>query len=310
MSDSMASTATDPRPGNPGSDDPGRVEDNTIEPTVNNILDFDPLGTFIAEHTELFKSCPSWEDFVRLVHGPSSLQDNLSKLPHAAGEFLESLHVHGVPCVLSDAPWDSSTLDARVALGCHRSARDHAAFIRKEMAEFVSEGFYTVLPYSLIRDLPGLRLSPLGVKEERDRRPRLVVDHTWYGVNGHTIEYTPKEAMQFGGALHRILHYIHHSDPRYGPVYLAKYDIKDGFYRMMLRPDHAPSLAVILPTYPGEEPMIAIPLVLTMGWINSPPSFCAMSETVCDMTAARSYRRHAPPHRLEHHAAEHDDISQ
>ena len=75
-----------------------------------------------------------------------------------------------------------------------------------------------------------------------------------FGVNGHTVEYTTKEAMQFGGALYRILHMIRHADPKYGPVYLAKYDIKDGFYRMMLRPDDAPRLAVILPTYPGEEP--------------------------------------------------------
>lgn len=195
-----------------------------------------------------------------------------------------------------------------MAQGCHRSANEHKAFIREEMSDFMDNGFYAVLPYSKVRLLPGLRLSPLGIKEERDRRPRLVVDHTWHGVNDSTIEYTTKEAMQFGGALYRILSRVHHADPRYGPTYVAKYDIKDGFYRMHVRPEHTLSLAVILPQYNGEEPMVAIPLVLTMGWVNSPPSFCAMSETACDLANARVYRRHAPPHRLEHLASTHDAI--
>jgi hypothetical protein len=34
---------------------------------------------------------------------------------------------------------------------------------------------------------------------------------------------------------------IYHADPKYGPVYLAKYDIKDGFYRMMISAMHWPS---------------------------------------------------------------------
>ena len=53
--------------------------------------------------------------------------------------------------------------------------------------------------------------------------------------------------------------------------------------------------------------MVAVPLVLTMGWINSPPTFCAVTETACDIANDRMYRRHAPIHRLEHLAATHDD---
>lgn len=120
-----------------------------------------------------------------------------------------------------------------MARGCHRSANEHKAFIRDEMADFVESGFYAVLPYSKVRHLPGLRLSPLGIKEERDRRARLVVDHTWFLVNQNTLELTPKEAMQFGGALYRVLYRVHHADARYGPVYLAKFDVKDGYYRMI-----------------------------------------------------------------------------
>ena len=295
-----------------GSPPPPPGGDALEPPSINRLANVsenpeDRLGELIASCTTMFDDSESWEAFVKQVHGPSSLQDNMENLPHPAGEFLASLHEHGAPCVQSDEDWSLELLDERMAHGCHRSANEHRDFIRGEMADFVDAGFYAVLPYSKVRHLPGLRLSPLGIKEERDRRARLVVDHTWFLVNKHTLEYTTKEAMQFGGALYRVLYQIYHADPKYGTTYLAKYDVKDGFYRVMIRPEHALAMTVILPTYEGEEPMVAVPLVLTMGWINSPPTFCAVTETACDIANDRMYRRYAPIHRLEHLAATHDD---
>ena len=168
------------------------------------------------------------------------------------------------------------------------------------MAVFIGNGFWVVLPYDLVKDLPGLFPSPLGCKEERERRPRLVCDHTFFGLNQCTYLRTPEEAMQFGGALGRILYLIRHAHPGWGPILLSKYDIKDGFYRMFLEADDCPRLAVTLPHYGGEEPLVAIPLVCTMGWAESPPTFCAMSETVCDLANALNEQPDAAPHRLEH----------
>ena len=45
-----------------------------------------------------------------------------------------------------------------------------------------------------------------------------------------------------------------------------------------------------------------------MGWVNSPPLFCSLTETICDLANARMYRRHAPPHRQESLAARDDVI--
>ena len=163
------------------------------------------------------------------------------------------------------------------------------------MADFCERGFWAVLPFDSVKDLEELKLSPSAVKPERDRRPRLIIDHTWFGVNAATEEYVAKEVMQFGNALPRILHRVHHSNPAFGPVYLAKFDISDGFYRMATNPKQAPNLAVIMPPYDGEPQLVAIPLVCTMGWDNSPPSFCAMSETVADLANSRMFRHHTPP---------------
>ena len=51
-----------------------------------------------------------------------------------------------------------------------------------------------------------------------------------------------------------------------------KVDLSDGFYRVNLNIDDIPKLGVAFPTEPGQEPLIALPLVLPMGWKNSPPN--------------------------------------
>ena len=52
----------------------------------------------------------------------------------------------------------------RMERGCHRSATEHKAFVRDEMANFGENGFWVVLPYITVKNMPGLRLPPLGIK--------------------------------------------------------------------------------------------------------------------------------------------------
>ena len=90
--------------------------------------------------------------------------------------------------------------------------------------------------------------------------------------------------MQFGRTLHRILQKIIKANPRFGPVYLCKIDLADGFYRIWLLDRDIPKMAVTLPMH--NKHILAFPLVLPMGWKNSPPFFCAATETITDMTNA------------------------
>lgn len=257
------------------------------------------LGTFVQQAVDLLDQCSSWEQFVVTSHGPTHLQDGLENLNHPAAEYLASLQEHGCPVYYDDPDWTLEELDAAVEKGCNRSAEFHRDFIAEEMVEFGESGFWTILPYDRVRHLPGLRLSPAQIKEERDRKPRFISDHKSWGANAHTLKIAPPEAMQFGGALYRLAYHIRHADPAHGPVYIAKFDIKDGFYRVHLRPEHCVRLAVVLPKYPGLPPLVAVPLSLTMGWTESPPTFTSVTESACDVTNNRMYRRHAPPHRLE-----------
>ena len=54
-----------------------------------------------------------------------------------------------------------------------------------------------------------------------------------------------------------------------------------------------------------------MPIATTMGWVQSPPTFSAMSKTVCDLTNERFRQspRHAPPHRLKGMAEQQDHLA-
>jgi len=111
--------------------------------------------------------------------------------------------------------------------------------------------------------------------------------------------------MQFGQALERLITAIVHANPRYGPVKLIKVDISDGFYRIWLRPQDVPKLGVSFPSAPGEPPLVAFPLVLPMGWTESPPYFCSVTETIADTANRRLLRQQVGPnHRLEIHTTD------
>jgi len=124
--------------------------------------------------------------------------------------------------------------------------------------DMVAKNFWIVLPYDYVKELEGLHISPMGVGPQHERRPRIIVDYSFYDLNANTVKHAPPEAMQFGRALERLLAQIVHANPRYGPVQLIKVDIADGFYRVKVQTDDIPKLAVALPTAEGEIPLVAL----------------------------------------------------
>ena len=60
---------------------------------------------------------------------------------------------------------------------------------------------------------------------------------------------------------------------------MAKWDVKDGFWRLQCQHGEEYNLAYVLPQQKGAPPILMIPTSLQMGWIKSPGYFCAASET-------------------------------
>ena len=237
------------------------------------------------------------------ARGHSNISAAVRTIKHKAGRLLEHLRVRGASVPTATAPWDAHQYDEAIRRGAHQSSQGERKFVATEMLDFCEQGYWIVVPFSAVRTLPNLRISPLGVVPQRDRRPRLIVDYTFSGLNAQTVPLAPREAMQFGRALQRVLSRIVHSDPRFGPVQMAKIDIADGFYRVWVQIEDLPKLGVALPSYSDQEAMVAFPLALPMGWVESPPYFTALTETACDLANALltedTDRRLRRPHRLE-----------
>ena len=107
-------------------------------------------------------------------------------------------------------------------------------------------------------------------------------------VTGSTVKTALQGAIgQMGHALSRIIHPFAEADDN-SIIFLAKWDIKDGFWRLDCEEGQAWNFAYVLPP---DQPATAVELVvstsLQMGWIKSPPYFCTASETARDVAAHR-----------------------
>jgi hypothetical protein len=214
------------------------------------------------------------------------MPDDIAAIPHPAGRLLNYLRNHGAPVKMSTKPWSDAQKEQAIRRGPHKSAREHGQFLAEEMSTMCARGQWMVLPYSLVKSLPNLRISPLGVVPQHDRRPRTIVDYSFYGINDDTLQLSPDDSMQFGHALDRVLHKIVHADPRHGPVHMIKVDVADGFYRLWAAIQDIPALGVAFPSGPDGVPLVAFPLTLPMGWLSSPPNFCTLTETITDLANA------------------------
>ena len=259
----------------------------------------DELGKQVKNDCMLLQN-HSVEELFRLRQGRGDLT-SLYKLAHHPAYFILKQYARrGAPVGLKTAPWTNGRKDAAIARGPHKSAYDFQDFLRTELLDMVRKHTWMVLPYRVVRHLKNLRVSPIGVVPQHERRPRPIVDYSFSKVNGETITLAPDDAMQFGRALERIITQIVKADQRFGPVKFIKIDIADGFYRIWVRAEDIPKLGVAIPHLDGEEPLVAFPLALPMGWTQSPPYFCAMTETVADLANERIAQHHVPPpHRLE-----------
>jgi hypothetical protein len=87
--------------------------------------------------------------------------------------------------------------------------------------------------------------------------------------------------MQFGKAQERMLQAPMKANPKFRTVKAYKVDIGDGFYRVPVATSGVLKLRVLLPEMPSfSERMVAFPLVLLMGWTESPPFFCKFTKLV------------------------------
>ena len=142
---------------------------------------------------------------------------------------------------------------------------------------------------------PELKISPVALIPHKSRDYRAILDLSFSlrlesgksipSVNEASEKTAPRGAIdQMGHALKRVIYAMAEADLAGDEkVFMAKWDIKDGFWRLDCRDGEEWNFAYVLPQEEGEPVRLVVPTSLQMGWIESSPYFCAASETARDV---------------------------
>ena len=162
------------------------------------------LRAWAAANAEFLDS-QGWHKLAKSRRGRSELSSHVKDLPHDAAAYLDYLRRCGAPVVTSAAPHTPEQLQAAVDRGPHLSATKEAEFLADEVYEMCKRRHAMVLPFSVVKRMQGVRISPPGVVPQRGRKPRTICNLTHSGVNANTVNLAHSKATQFGTALCRLL---------------------------------------------------------------------------------------------------------
>ena len=220
-------------------------------------------------------------------------------LHHPAASTLLEYASRGCP-VNTGTPWTVEQMRAAIARGPHVSALvpDAMAQLDIEVQEKVKNGQARVVKWSdICHDPPSqLKISPVAMVPHNSRPYRAILDLSFPvrlshsesvpSVNSTSTKTAPKGAIdQIGHVLPRIIHAFAAAEED-AKIFMAKWDIKDGFWRLDCSTGDEWNFAYVLPSSFGTNDIqLVVPTSLQMGWIESPPYFCAASETARDVAS-------------------------
>ena len=230
---------------------------------------------------------------------------NLAMYRPAANLLLEYA-TKGCP-TKTGAPWSRQLMQAAIDKGPHASALIPEAIeqLRREIAEKVASGQARVVRWDDIKHdpPPELKISPLAMVPHNSKPYRAILDLSFPvklsdklvhpSVNAATTKTAPRQAInQLGHSLQRIIQGFASADPT-AKIFMAKWDIKDGFWRLDCQAGEEWNFCYVLPTTDSTAPVeLVVPTSLQMGWIESPPYFCAASETARDNMPKRHWEHY------------------
>ena len=220
-------------------------------------------------------------------------------LHHPAASTLVQYATFGCPVNTGD-PWTREQMQAAIDRGPHVSAlvAEASAQLDEEIKEKVMNGQARIVKWNDIKldPPPQLKISPVAMVPHSSRPFRAILDLSFPvrltpstvvpSVNSTTTKTAPKGAIdQIGHVLPRIIHAFATADDN-AKIFMAKWDIKDGFWRLDCEQGEEWNFAYVQPSTVGTGDIaLVIPTSLQMGWIESPPYFCTASETARDVAA-------------------------
>jgi hypothetical protein len=219
-------------------------------------------------------------------------------LYHPAAAKLLQYATGGCPAN-TGKPWSREEMQAAIDRGPHISAMDPDAMkqLATEVNEKVKKGQAKLVLWDDIKNdpPPELKISPIAMIPHKSRQFRAILDLSFRlklknggfipSVNESTTLEAPAGAIdQMGHVLSRVIHAMAEAGPE-DKVCMAKFDIKDGFWRLNCAEGEEWNFSYVLPQDDGEPVRLVVPSSLQMGWVESPPNFCAASETARDVAS-------------------------
>ena len=264
------------------------------------------------------------DDLERIPDTEKQMAPSGLALRHPAGHLLAEWSAFGCP-TMTGRPWTKEEMTAAVERGPHKSALTEEAILHfeTEVAQKVAAGQAKVLLWLDIRDNPPeqLKISPIAAVPHTSKPFRSILDLSFAlklssgavlpSVNETTTKTAPQASVdQLGHALSRMIHAFAEATPD-DKIFMAKWDVKDGFWRLECQEGEEYNFAYVLPQRDGEPVKLVVPTSLQMGWIESPAYFCTASETSRDI--AHSYCQAAlssiPPHKFKHYMQGSDEFN-
>ena len=235
---------------------------------------------------------------------------------HRAGNLLDYYATHGCPVDCGE-DWTTEHIEALLRRGPHQTSKspEAVAAFRAEVATKVKNGYAKIVRYGDIKaNRPRkLKLSPVAMIPHKSRSFRTILDLSFRlrlrgkllpSVNSSTKLQAPAESMvQLGLCMTRLIALLADHCTKGHPFAFAKLDIKDGFWRMAVSEADAWNFCYVMPSDDENTPLddikIVVPTCLQMGWCESPPFFCAASETARDIIMALLSETSLPAHKFE-----------
>jgi hypothetical protein len=238
-------------------------------------------------------------------------------LQHDAKNLLSSYAEYGCPVDCGPA-WTKTHIELALKRGPHISAKQKKAAIQLqiETQDKIKHGYARTVQWKDIKDnIPSqLKISPIAMIPHKTRKFRAILDLSFNlhhqgkkhpSVNEKTHKLAKAEAMsQLGLAIKRIISTMAKNHDTNKPFKFTKLDIKDGFWRMAVNNDSAWNFCYVLPSTNKNininDITIVVPNSLQMGWCESPPFFCASTETARDVIDRLiASNTNLPEHRFE-----------
>eukprot|EP00986_Skeletonema_menzelii_P004917 scaffold1721_cov105-Skeletonema_menzelii.AAC.2 len=217
-------------------------------------------------------------------------------LEHPAAAVLLEYASGGCP-TKTGKNWTREMIEEAIARGPHVSATsaEAIAYYKSEIDQKVAAGQAKVVLWDDIKHNfpPELKISPLALVPHNSRKFRAILDlsfrlrlksgNTVPSVNETSEKCAPQAACeQLGHVLNRIIHAFAEAAED-AKIFMAKFDIKDGFWRLDCAVGEEWNFAYVMPQEEGQPIRLVVPTSLQMGWIESPPFFCTASETGRDV---------------------------